>query len=370
MLRYVGIGIAVGIGLNAIAPGLTDTAIAQSPIPTVPDQTVPDPTVPDLIDSATEELPPALPSDLNQAAPSTAPVLFTNVEQHSITIAGDPTDIYIPINPESDFGSAAETEMAIPLPIALLLPGAMVDPDQYSEFASQVAKYGFVVVVPSNVRSLPEFGFEGELAEAAQITNVLNDMAAAQTDPDSPLAGRLIPDKMALLGHSHGGAVGLMAIGDVCMIPFCMGEFQRPDAVMAGAFYGVNTFNPETGEFGAIDNDSIPVALIQGGAEGVSTPDEGIATYEQIADAPKVLVTVDGANHYGITNDNNPTGSQPDESAPTVSQAESISAIADWTGLFLRAHLWNDQAAFDYIYDMGDAQDDRVEVLANPGETQ
>lgn len=359
MLRHVGVGIAVGMGLSAIAPWLAIEATAQPSVPTIPD----------LIDSATEELPPALPTTPNQAAPSAAPVLFADVEQYETEIAGDPTDIYIPINPESDFGSAAETEVAVSLPIALLLPGALVDPDQYSEFASQVVKYGFVVAVPSHVRSLPEFGFEGELAEAAQITNVLSYMAAAQTDPDSPLAGRLMPDKMALLGHSHGGAVGLMAIGDLCMFPFCVGEFERPDAVMAGAFYGVNTFNPETGEFGAIDNDSIPVALIQGSAEGVSTPDEGIATYERIADSPKVFVTVDGANHYGVTNVNNPDGAQPDESAPTVSSEASISAIADWTGLFLRAHLWNDQAAFDYIYDMGDAQDDRVEVIANPGET-
>ena len=339
MLRQVGIGFAVGISISAIAPWLTNIATAQPPVPTTPD----------LIDSATDELPPALPSDATQAAPSAAPVLFTDVEQYETNIAGDPTDIYIPINPESDFGSVAETEVAVELPIALMLPGALVDPDQYSEFASQVAKYGFVVVVPSHVRSLPEFGFEGELAEAAQITSVLNYMAAAQTDPDSPLAGRLMPDKLALLGHSHGGAVGLMAIGDICMFPFCVGEFERPEAVMAGAFYGVNTFNPETGEFGAIDNNGIPVALIQGGAEGVSTPDEGIATYERIADAPKVFVTVEGANHYGITNDNNPAGSQPDESAPTISSEASISAIADWTGLFLRAHLWNDQAAFDYI---------------------
>lgn len=359
MLRHVGIGIAVGISLSAIAPGLTAIAIAQSPVPTPPD----------LIDSATEELPPALPSDATQAAPSAAPVLFTDVEQYETAIAGDPTDIYMPINPESDFGSVAETEVAVSLPIALMLPGALVDPDQYSDFASQVAKYGFVVVVPSNVRSLPEFGIEGELAEMGQVTDVLSYMEAAQTDPSSPLMGLLDTEKMALLGHSHGGAVALLAIENNCIYPYCTGEFERPAAVMAGAFYGVNTYNPETGEFRIVDNNNIPVALIQGAAEGVATPDEGIATYELITDPPKAFITVDGANHFGITNVNNPPGARPDESAPTISQAESISAIADWTGLFLRAHLWNDQAAFDYIYDSGDAQDDRVEVISNPGET-
>lgn len=360
MLRQVGVGIVVGLGISAIAPGLTLMAVAQTPIT----EGVPN--------SATEELPPALPSNPTQAEPSAAPVLFTDVEEYDTVIAGDPTTIYLPIQPENEFGPAPETDVTVSLPIALMLPGALVDPDQYSEFASQVAKYGFAVVVPSHVRSLPEFGIEGELAEAVQITHVLTYMEAAQTDPASPLAGRLNPDKMALLGHSHGGAVGLMAIGDLCMFPFCSGEFERPDAVMAGAFYGVNTYNPQTGEFGAIGNDSIPVALIQGGADGVATPDEGIATYERIANAPKLFVTVDGANHYGLTDVNNPAGAMPDDSAPTITAEESIGAIADWTGLFLRAHLLNDQAAFDYIYSAGDsagdAQDDRVQVMAAPAE--
>lgn len=279
------------------------------------------------------------------ATPFSAPA-FSRVETLNLTLANDPTDVYLPTDP------ALEAEPST-LPIALLLSGALVGRAQYSQFASRVAQAGFVVVVPTHIRSIPDFGVTGELAEVSQVTNVLNAMTAENTNPASPLAGKLDVSHLALLGHSHGGYVGLQAIANTCTVPFCTAPFNRPDALVAGVFYGVNSYNPMTQEFGATNNASIPVALIQGSRDGIATPAEATATYELIQTPPKAIITIEGTNHYGITNQNNPSGAKPDDSVPTLEQEQGIESIAQWTGYFLRAHVMQDAMALNHIYQYG-----------------
>jgi len=260
----------------------------------------------------------------------------------AITIAGDPADLYLPVTPDASRSDA--------LPIALMLPGALVHRSYYSQFASAVAGHGFAVVVPTHERSLPEFNVSGELAEASQITETLGFLQQETVNPSSPLYQKLDSSRMVLLGHSHGGAVGLNAIANTCMFPFCTPPFSRPDAVVAGIFYGVNSQNPTTGEFRPTANNTIPVALVQGSLDGVATPDEAIATYDLIETPPKALITIEGTNHYGITNVNNPPGAFPDASSPTLEQTQGVEAIAQWTGYFLRAHVYGDVEARERIY--------------------
>lgn len=268
------------------------------------------------------------------------------IETLHLTIAEDPADLYLP--PETNSRTDA-------LPIALMLPGALVNRSHYSQFASAVARRGFAVVVPSHERSIPEFGVSGELAEVSQVTTTLAFLEQENANSSSALYQRLDLARMALLGHSHGGFVGLQAIANVCFYPFCVAPFTRPDAVVAGVFYGVNSQNPATGEFIPTANQNIPVALIQGSLDSIATPEEAIATYDQIQTPPKALITIEGSNHYGITNLNNPPGAKPDSSNPTLDQSQGIETIAQWTAYFLRAHLYQDLEARAQIY-----QNDRL----------
>lgn len=293
------------------------------------------------------------------SAPFTGEPQYDQVDVLKTQIGADPADVYLPVVPAD--------QLVERLPVALMLPGALVDPSEYSQFAQIVAQYGFVVIVPSHERSLPEIGISGELAEAGQVTEVLDYVRAASTDPESPLVGKVNPDKMALLGHSHGGAVGLLAIADVCIEPFfCVGSFNRPPEVVAGVFYGVNTYNPETQSYMPTPNAGIPVALVQGTQDGVATVEEASQTFDLIDSPPKALIMVEGANHFGITNQNNPTGARPDASIPTLDQPQSIETIAQWTAYFLRGHVLQDRDALNYIYNGGDQQDVRVTVKAVP----
>ena len=279
------------------------------------------------------------------------PVL-AKTDHFTTIIERDPADIYFPmtlaLNPHRDL-----------LPIALLLQGANVDKSNYSLLANILARYGFIVVVPNHLRKFPPIPGLGKnilLPEQQQIINVLVYMKAENSDNSSPLFERSDLDKLVLIGHSMGGLVGLNAIEDKCNPPLCFGGFTRPPALVGGVFYGTNL----KGHFGMsihpIANAGIPTALIQGTLDSESKPKDTEATYQQIQDSPKALVTIVGANHYGITNTNNPVNPpgippiQAEPIAPTLDQERALESVARWSALFLRAHVMHDRGALDYLH--------------------
>lgn len=276
--------------------------------------------------------------------------MFDTVNHFEVVIptpqgSGDVTDIYYPVVSDSE---------EVCLPLALLLQGAMVDKGDYANFASMVASYGFVVVVPNVFRTVfnPIFNqeFSGLIAEVEQISRVLAYMEADQFNNDSPVQGKVDLSLVGLLGHSWGGAVGLSAIQNICLPLFCSGSFARPKALKAGIFYGTTFRDQSKAEVVLlpIDNQQIPVGLIVGDRDGViqNNMEAVIGTYNNIKNPPKALITVLGANHYGITNED----SNRDPVRPTLDQKLATEAIARWSALFLRAHLIKDSEAFNQIY--------------------
>lgn len=298
----------------------------------------------------------AIPADA-LASTFTPDPLYDQAGQYTTTIAADntPADIYFPslVNP------AAPT----PFPVALLLQGALVDKSFYSGYASLVARYGFIVVVPNNLRPSPIPGIPTALLpETSQVGAVLSHLTAENANPASPIAGQVDTQKLGLLGHSFGAAVGLSAITNQCLAFLCREPFTRPPQLLAGAFFGANLRDQITGEPVAIDNAGIGVALLQGDRDGVALPARAAQTYDDIQTPPRVLLTIAGVNHFGITNVNNPSGAQPDLIPPTLDQSIAVETTARWSALFLRSSLLNDPVAFDYIFSTGDALDPNVSV--------
>lgn len=283
--------------------------------------------------------------------------IYGQVKQYSTTISadGDPADVYYPVLPSS---------MPDQLPIAVMLQGALVDKADYSNYAEQVASYGFVVVVPNNQRTLTAPNGEtvtGLFAEQAQVNQVLDQMEVEDADPTSPIFEIADTDTLGLLGHSFGGAVGLGATQDeICVPSLCSESYTLPPELQAGIFYGTSFRDQLTGEFLPIDNAGIAVGLIEGSLDGVALPGSSQTTYDQILNPPKASVTVAGANHYGITNEDN---LERELNRPTLDQATATETIGHWSGLFLRSHLLQDQGAFDYIYSTGDNLDPNVSVI-------
>ncbi len=295
-------------------------------------------------------------SEIGSASSFNATPRFDNVASYTTTISGDNNlaDIYYP-NP-TDLKTSNYS-----FPVALLLQGGLVDKSNYSNYAQQVARYGFVVVAPNSKRTIPTFG-EALSPQTSQIDTALQQIVVENTNASSPVAGLLDTEKVGLLGHSLGGAVGLSAIGNLCVAPvLCPGTFSRPKQIVAGAFFGANLRN-ENNVYLTINNEGIPVALLQGDRDGRALPMRASLTYDKIENPPKALINIEGANHFSITNTNNPAGSIPDPINATLNQDVAIETIARWSGLFLRASILNDKDAFNYVYFTGDAADPNVTV--------
>ncbi|MEH1846391.1 MAG: alpha/beta hydrolase [Nostoc sp.] len=285
--------------------------------------------------------------------------VFNNVANYTTTISGDNNlaDIYYP-NP-TDLKKSNYS-----FPVALLLQGGLVDKSNYSNYARQVARYGFVVVVPNSKRPDPTYGDEALLPQTTQIDTALQQIIVENENASSPIVGKLDTEKVGLLGHSLGSIVGLSAIGNLCLVtqtPTCPGSFSRPKQIVAGAFFGGN-LRDKNDVYPPINNDGIPVALLQGDRDGRALPFRASLTYNKIKNPPAALINIKGANHFSITNTNNPAGAIPDPINATLNQDVAIETIARWSGLFLRASILNDKDAFNYVYFAGDAADPNVTV--------
>ncbi|MDC0831407.1 hypothetical protein POG22_00060 [Geitlerinema sp. CS-897] len=266
------------------------------------------------------------------------------------TVRGDSIDLYYARNAKQ------------PLPVALLLQGLNVDKAYYSKFAEQVGRYGFVVAVPNHIASVR--GREELFAQVGQVTDVLESMRRETQAPKSPLYGKIDPETLVLLGHSHGGTMGLDAIRGACDVSFCVGDYTIPKELKAAAFYG--TFLWGDGEHFSIDNSRVPTMLVAGSRDSLISPEETRQTYAQLKYPPKVYVRVEGANHYGITDLDNPPGSPPEPRSPMLPQDQAIETIARWSAVFLRAYALEDKTALDYLYRSGTESDALVRVIAEP----
>lgn len=313
-----------------------------------------------------------------QVAVNTLPYLpaplFSEIEQIETVIpsSGDEVDIFVPT-------AQSPHQPAKSLPVALFLQGANVDKSNYAEYAQVVASYGFVVVVPNNLNTFtppppapPITGYFSELQQINEVLDFIQDPVA------SPAAEVVNPEQLVLLGHSIGGQAGLNAVQGGCTDPCPFGEFEQPEELVGAVFYGTNLRNFVDGSFPPIDNGTIPTALILGENDGRALPINTIETYEQIENPPKALVSVAGANHFGITDINTPNNppSTPvevppiiqDPNAQTIPQHISIDTIGTWSALYLRATVLEDPVSIDFVFGgAGDQIDTNVDVIAqNP----
>lgn len=278
---------------------------------------------------------------------------------------GDAADAYFPNIPER-----LRKWFTDAFPVVAVLQGAQVDKSHYEQFGHRLARHGFVVVIANHFRSLAPGAPPLLFTSRTVITNVLSQMQIEDANPQSPLYRVVDTNTLGLAGHSFGGVVGLFASAaeDVCLAPvvppflqpFCDGQYARPAALRATAFYGTSLV-----QNGAlvwdINTTGVATALLQGTRDGLSPLTDAELTYPTL-ESPRALITIEGANHYGICDVNNPRGAIPDPSPPTIEQEEAVARVARWTGLWLRAQLQNDPTAKFWIYTLGGSLDEVVQV--------
>ena len=249
--------------------------------------------------------------------------------------AGDPADVYYPDPPDLQTSSYS-------FPVVLLLQGAKVARGFYSNVAATVAGYGFIVVVPDHMSN--NIGGAGLYAELSEIAAVSARMKVEAASTTAPVRGVVDTKRIALMGHSYGGASGLSGISNLCFPPGLGCTFTRPPELVGGAFYGTNLATPILG-VPALDTGSLPVLLVQGDKDGKALPADGQLTYNQIQKRPKAIITLLGANHYGVTDIDNPSGADPEANPQTLDHAAGLASNGRWIGVFFAAFLNNDMDA-------------------------
>ncbi len=272
----------------------------------------------------------------------------TEGSRYGVTIGEDAVDIYVP---RAGAGTL--------LPAAIFLQGAKCDKRFYENYAKLVASYGFVVAI-ANHNSLLGKNF----TEQKVFNGVWGFLKSQSHQAVSPLYKKLDAGRVALLGHSYGGVACLGSMQSICSPPICIGfSYAAPRELAAVIVYGSHTKSPMTGKFMEVNTRGIPVLYINGDRDGKAASADTRTTFrEKTSGGPKAFASVRGANHYGITDINNPPGGDSDPSAPTLPQKEANLAIARLTGMFLRAYLYNDAAGRNYIYTAGGRSDPAVSL--------
>lgn len=264
-------------------------------------------------------------------------------------------DVYYPV---------VDPGVSVGLPVALFMQGGNVDKQYYEGIASQVAAYGWIVVVPNHEDDI--MGITGLFSKGDQITDILAWSARERMDGASVVGPLIDEERLALIGHSHGAATASVVVQEECGFPFCDEPMTltRPPAFKAAVLIGYSSAPPHGDTtLRATHNKGLPIALINGALEDGSDRELSLGTLKLIDDPPKLLVFVAGANHYGLCTVNNPPGPTPAAVDPTIPQAASIEIYARWTAHFLNAHVKDDACARDFIDRVGPAQDPSVEVL-------
>ncbi|MFI6043801.1 alpha/beta hydrolase family protein [Nocardia sp. NPDC051321] len=270
----------------------------------------------------------------------------TEVLHYDTRIAADAATVWYP-------ASAAHR-----LPVALVLPGANVRREYYAGFATELVRYGFVVVVPTHY---PLFFADYNVPSEQSLNDVVTWARAQARGQDSPVRSVVDPENLVVAGHSYGGATALYAAANRCQPPFCLGlAYRRPAELRAIVGHGTNsTF---LGNVDAVTVDAVPTMLVNGSDDGVSDLAEAHETFTKLTGSPvTAFVDVLGANHFGLADEDNPPGAVPDAHEAVLSRQRSVAIAARWTAMWFRANL-GDEAAMNYLRHGADEPDSGVTV--------
>jgi hypothetical protein len=262
--------------------------------------------------------------------------LYTEGSRFTVTVEEDAVDIYLP-----------NAGVDKPLAAAIYMQGAKCDKRFYSAFAKLIASYGFIVAIANHNSMLGK-----NFTDQNVVNRVWEYLKSESRIPLSPLFRRLDTSRFALMGHSFGGVVCLNCMQSTCSLPTCIGfSYEAPKELAAVVLYGTNTKKPLGGSFMEVATRGIPVLYINGDHDGKALLADTRTTFlDKTSGGPKAFAIVRGANHYGVTDMNNPPGSNSDPGAPTLDQKQALISTARVSGIFMLAHVYNDAAASAYIY--------------------
>jgi len=166
-----------------------------------------------------------------------------------------------------------------PFPLVVFVHGYDRGPADYARFAAALASSGYVVAAPSFPLEDPAQGFP---LDRSHLADEAGDVSFVVTSLEQQaVALRLEPGAVAVVGHSDGADVALLAAyGNGTVDP-------RIDAVVADA--------PDPVPADPVPS-AVPLLLVQGTADSVVPYSSSATVFAQIR-APVVYLSLTGADH-------------------------------------------------------------------------
>lgn len=234
-----------------------------------------------------------------------------------------------------------------------------MDAKYYSTVATKIASFGYIVAVP-NAPRIVMFGAEVQLTSPNATLAARALLRTLASSRSSGMKDRLIDNSFAIVGHSFGGVMAIVAGANdaptLCageMAALCSGYTGFGRGLKAVVTYGssmvdrsrlggVTIFNPNTA--------GVPNILIRGKNDGRVTLEDVSTTYYDVLETPKAFIEIDDANHFGITDSQEIVGGSNDPNPQPRPQDWSTTAIANVIVVALDAHVKNNRDAHSNLY--------------------
>jgi dienelactone hydrolase len=229
------------------------------------------------------------------------------------------------------------------LPVVVLVHGSHCTPAMYDRYARGLAREGFLVVAPEQVRTV--FGDTAHYPQQAFINWGLDWAVAENAREGSELAGRVDVDHVFITGHSMGGGVSLGVASNFGQMGLVDEDWSMPKELVAAVVNGTHNIPPpRTGDPLPVDN-VVPIAFFSGSIDSVVTLDQVSRTFAGVRGVkPYLQVVIDGGNHFFLNDEENPPGARPDPNPMTIDQGTSVDSTSKWTATWFKANL-GDEAA-------------------------
>lgn len=176
-----------------------------------------------------------------------------------------------------------------PFPLVVHAHGLNGHPRKYVQLATAWAEAGYVVALPAFPLTNDGSGVPGIIADyvdqPADVAFVIDEVLELAAGDHPQLGGRIDEERIAVSGHSLGGAtVYGLTFNDCC-------QDDRIDAVIL-----MSTL-PLPFEDGSYAFEGVPVLLLQITEDPLVPYDEAVTTYDA-ATSPKFLVELEGGGHF------------------------------------------------------------------------